>query len=479
MAQHALPAGRTSRRALFGLFDADGWSWATVKALVWFVVIIMLLGYIPDRAYYFTVGRTVDLGLLAWSPINFCPPENRTLPCPAPVGAVVPWEASPPELSISSGREDGTAVQSGSRVFYVGGSTADGPTAEVLLSTVANGNLSAWTTAPALPEARSDAAVIVYGSSIYVIGGNGPDGAPTSTVFSLTPPLEGDLPAWEPVEDLALPEPRSGSAVVATADGIVLMGGRNASGPTASVWKSVANSQGALGGWTDQRFPLKEPVVDAAAAFVGEHIWLVGGTTANGARTTVEVALAVRPETEGETAEPDPAEAVGAWGYSTQTDLPEARSDAAVFTANGVLYVLGGSDGSAPRSELWWSVPDANGGIDSWKHLAQSDLGTPLEGSTAFASGSSAFALFGRDGSGLVASAARANLAPQEPFFKLGLLGATIPALKIDGEIGQQLGYLNAANVGLVNFVLLLLVGWGYAHKPQVRALWERVRRRR
>ena len=38
MAQTALPAPRhvaARRRALFGLFDADGWPWALAKALVW------------------------------------------------------------------------------------------------------------------------------------------------------------------------------------------------------------------------------------------------------------------------------------------------------------------------------------------------------------------------------------------------------------------------------------------------------------
>ena len=64
------------------------------KAAVWLVIIILMLGYIPDRAYYLTVNRTVDLGVLVWSPINFCPPENETLPCPAPHGAIAPWHPS-------------------------------------------------------------------------------------------------------------------------------------------------------------------------------------------------------------------------------------------------------------------------------------------------------------------------------------------------------------------------------------------------
>ena len=67
--------------------------------------------------------------------------------------------------------------------------------------------------------------------------------------------------------------------------------------------------------------------------------------------------------------------------------------------------------------------------------------------------------------------AIRANIAPQAPFFQLGLVGATVPGLKIEGEIGQQLGYLNAAGVGTVNFIILILIGWAFAHKEQTRAI--------
>src|SRR6185436_16977306 len=128
--QAALPAGRatTRGRALFGLLDRDGWGWASVKAVFWFILIIFLLGYIPDRAYYFTVNRTIDLGVLAWSPINLCPPENESLPCPAPVGAIVPWHGSPDELALPQPRTDGTVVQVGTKLLYVAGS--DGTTAK-------------------------------------------------------------------------------------------------------------------------------------------------------------------------------------------------------------------------------------------------------------------------------------------------------------------------------------------------------------
>ena len=32
MAQYALPPGAVRRRAAFGLLDADGWGWASLKA---------------------------------------------------------------------------------------------------------------------------------------------------------------------------------------------------------------------------------------------------------------------------------------------------------------------------------------------------------------------------------------------------------------------------------------------------------------
>jgi hypothetical protein len=61
----------------------------------------------------------------------------------------------------------------------------------------------------------------------------------------------------------------------------------------------------------------------------------------------------------------------------------------------------------------------------------------------------------------------------------VGLVGATVPALKIDGEIGQQLGYLNAAGAGTVNFIILLLIGWAFAHKERTRQIFANLRNRR
>jgi len=478
MTQTALPAPQhvtARRRAFFGLFNADGWPWAIVKSMFWFVLIIILLGYIPDRAYYFTVQKTVDVGLLAWSPVNFCPPENETLPCPVPAGATLPWHPSPAEVSLPATRTDGVGAVLGQTYLYVGGSDGTAATADVSIShAVGTGNIDTWSAGPALPEARSSAASVVVGSTLYVIGGTGPDGTPTTTTFSITIDNDGTLGDWVTEETLVLPEPRSGASAVAVSDGLVVLGGTDGTAATRSVWKGQNDSSDKPGAWAAQE-PLAEANMDGIAVHVGDIIFVAGGRNETGSVVaTVQQGFVGGPNATAE----DP-NIVAAWRYSAQTNLPGPRTDMAGFTANGGIYLQGGSDGTSPRTETLWATPDAEGVIPVWQHLPQTDLGYGIEGGAAVVSGSYAFVIAGNTPSGLSANLARTNLAPQEPFFQLGILGATIPALKLDGEIGQQIGYLNAATVGAVNFILLIAVGWGFNHKEQVRAFIESRRRRR
>lgn len=478
MAQTALPAPHPAtirRRAFFGLLDADGWGWATVKSLFWFVLIIIMLGYIPDRAYYFTVQQTVDVGLLSWSPVNFCPPYNETLPCPAPVGATLPWHPAPEQVTLPAKVTDGAGAVIGQTYLYAGGSDGTAPVADTYVSHVVGvGNLDAWSAGPVMPGARADAASVVVGNTLYVIGGLGPDGAPTTSVVSLTVGNDEALGEWKAEDALALPEPRAGASAVAVSDGIIVMGGTDGTTATTSVWKSQANAAGVLGPWVAQK-SLPQENVDGVATHVGDVIFLAGGRGKDGnAVATVQQGLVGGPDATTE----DP-NAIAAWRASEQTNLPGPRTNMAGFTLNSVLYLQGGSDGVNPRAETLWTTPDADGVIAEWHHLAQTDLGEGLDGAVAVASGAHAFLLGGTTASGPTAGIARANLAPETPFFQLGLVGATIPALKLDGEIGQQIGYLNAATVGAVNFIVLILVGWAFNHKERVRTFVANRRRRR
>lgn len=482
MAQQALGAGKTvpRRRALFGLLDSDGWAWASVKAFIWLILIIFLLGYLPDRAYYLTVGRTVDLGVLVWSPINLCPPANESLPCPAPVGALVPWHQSPQDLALPQARTDGAVLQVGTKILYIGGS--DGTTAQstvYVAQTVGAGNFDKWTDGPALPAPRADASVAYVAGTIYVIGGFDESGAPTDTVYMMAPDaITGGLGDWtEAPAALKLPEPRAAAAAAVTPDGLLLIGGRNADGPATTTWKSLLDPKGALGKWAAEQ-PLLAPRAEATAIVVGDYVWVYGGIDANGPVGAVQRGSFGQPAAKGLPANPDAGKVVR-WDVNDAANLPAARANTAGWGANGALYLAGGNDGTGPRREVYWATPTTTGDIREWKHLDVSDLPAGLEGAATVISGPNAIIVGGNADSGPAPSSFRANIAPQSPFFQLGLVGATVPGLTIGGEIGQQLGYLSAAGVGTVNFIALLLVGWAFAHREQTRAIVRRVLRRR
>ncbi len=480
MAQQALHPGTTQTRgrALFGLLDANGWGWASLKAAFWFVLLIFMLGYVPDRAYYFTVNKTIDLGILAWSPVNFCPEGNKTLPCPAPVGAMVPWSTSPAEISLPESRTDGAVVQSGTTILYVGGSDGTAASAKTFVArTSGTGNFDAWTAGPNLPEPRSNLSVIYSGGKIYAIGGNGADGQPTATVYVLTPDSKtGALGEWQTTEqaklDLALPEPRAGTAVVAASDGLLLIGGTNGTTQVDTVWKTTFDLKGVPSKWTPQAGKLFTPVADASAAIVGSYVWVWGGTAPG-----VNAIPTVQRGEFGTGADATKVTRFGVQGGTT--DLPAPRTNMAGFAANGALYAIGGSDGAAPQGTVYWTIPNATGDLGGgWKHLDVSDLpATGLAGGAPIILGPDAVVVGGTTTGGVIAASNRANIAPEAPFFQLGLVGATVPALKIDGEVGQQLGYLNANTIGVVNFALFVVVGWAFAHREQIKAWRDRRRR--
>lgn len=520
MADKALGPGTriVPRRAFFGLLDAGGWGWATLKAIVWMVLLILLLGYLPDRALYATVQPTIDLGFpikaiapaLDVTPINLCPAFNRNLPCPAPLGAPFNWQPSPAELALPAPRTFAGAVQAGAQTLLIGGSDGTAPQSTVFATTIhSTGNFDKWTTGPALPAARSDATVAFFSGSVYVIGGLGPDGKPTDTVWSGTPDATGSVTAWTPEASLKLPAPRAGAAVAVASDGLYLAGGTDGSGPTATVWKATLNTVSAkLSAWANQApmasagpngTSVPEPRVHASAVVLGNYLFVYGGEIAN-APTNVTLRATLSSGAPAASAAPAssaaPAASAGAsgsapaagqitqWATSSAANLPAARVGAVGFNANGTLYYLGGV-GQGPNDdfsgEVYWATPDANGNINGWTHVVASDLpkGQDLQYPAPIVAGSSVFLIGGTTASqGILTGSAQANLAAMPPYFQLGLFYVVVPAMGIQGPVGQQLSYLAAAGVGTVDFVLLLLAGWAFNHPERARDMLGRLRRR-
>jgi hypothetical protein len=504
----ALPAGRPGRRrAFFGFFDADGWAWATTKAFIWLLVLIITLGYIPDRAYYFVVSRTIELGILGWSPVNLCPPENGPdLPCPPPVGAALPWEAVPAEAALPAARTQAAAAQLGTNILVIGGLDGTDATATTYKATIQDGNIGAWSEGPALPEARANASISILSGTAYLVGGTGPDGEPTDTVWSIgLDPDSGELGEWqeltippggEDADPLLLPEGRAGAATAAVTDGIIVAGGVGPDGnPTATVWKSTLDTKGALGEFAEQP-ALPQPVTDAALALEGTFLWVYGGSGSNGptdlvqradygpASTATGSAAPEQPTAAATAGEPVPSPAASGtalqgvvkWTTVHATgNLPAPRTGGASYAANGALYLVGGSDGTTEQPQLYWAIPDSVGNLPGgWRHLEASDLPEGRADAATVISGSTVFLLGGTVDGAATNGSVQTSLAPEAPFFRLGLLGVVVPALQLGGEIGIQLGYLAAAAVGTGNFVILVIVGWAFNNRPKISGWMER-----
>jgi hypothetical protein len=343
--------------------------------------------------------------------------------------------------------------------------------------TSGTGNFDKWAEAPALPQPRSDAAVTQVSGTVYVIGGFDADGAPTTTVYSIAPdPVTGVLSGWQEQKDLALTEPRAQAAAIPTTDGLVVVGGEGPDGPVTTTFKSTFDKSGKLQKWETQA-PLARPQADGLGANIGDFIFLYGGHDDAGPVGAVQVGSIGLPAAEGLPDNPDEGK-VTKWAIDNRFNLPGARDDPAGYSANGTIYLMGGADQDGPRTEVYWAIPLTDGSVPEWKHLSQSDLPYGLTGASALVTGPNAVLVGGQTTDGVLQTSLRANTAPQAPFFQLGPFGATVPALKIDGEIGQQLGYLNAAGAGTLDFIILVLIGWAFAHKEQARSIVARVVRR-
>jgi hypothetical protein len=235
--------------------------------------------------------------------------------------------------------------------------------------------------------------------------------------------------------------------------------------------------KGVLGAWKPEASMFR-PQADATAAVIGSHVWVWGGHDAAGPVGAVQRGDIGQAAAEGLPVNPNAGKVV-AWAINNAANLPTARDDAAGWISNGTLYLAGGADASGPQREFYWAVPTNAGDIPEWKHLDVSDLPTGLRGASPVISGPNAILVGGQSSEGVVTTSVRSSTAPQAPFFRLGLVGVTVPGLKIEGEIGQQLGYLNAAGAGTVDFVLLIIVGWAFAHREEARRMVGRIVRRR
>jgi DNA-binding CsgD family transcriptional regulator len=185
-------------------------------------------------------------------------------------------------------------------------------------------------------------------------------------------PSAGDVTsgdsAWEAAA--SMPTARARLAVVAHGNRLFAIGGDTQNGVTGV----VERYDPAQNAWSSAA-PKPTPVSNALAAGIGDQIFVPGGMTSAGSPTTaVEVydVLADR--------------------WSSAAPLPAPRMAYAVASFDGLLYLMGGSDGSAFSTTLYVYDP----GTVTW--TTRAPMPTPRTFSAASLLGDAIYVVGGYDG---------------------------------------------------------------------------------
>lgn len=273
-----------------------------------------------------------------------------------------------------------------------------------------------------MPAARYGQASVVYGSHVFVSGGfNGV--AFSSAVYRCAVGPGGALTAWEAAG--YLPAARYGHQLLAARGRLYVLGGYDSSGSHAAVWSADISSIGVVGAWSAEA-PLPAALYFHAAALAGGKIYVSGGYSSG---SGVQGAIYRAPIGDDGV--------LGAW--TSPDALPAPRYSHTMTLLAGRLYVAGGKDGAAARSEVWVTQLDAGGELPlSWSDYTP--LPAPRFGHGALAAANRLYIIGGSNGSSAVAqvfqstvSAALAGLAPWQAYNPLPA-ARQFPVAEIIGE---------------------------------------------
>jgi len=228
--------------------------------------------------------------------------ESPSQPSAAPTVAGLAWRQL---AGVPSPRTEVAAAAAGSRIYVVGGFTADGTT--VVTVEAFDTATGRWERGPDLPVAVNHAMAASVSETVYVFGGHRPDHAPSAAAFRLEPD------GWRPIADL--PEGRAAGTAVAAAGKVYLAGGLAGTNRLADrmlVYDPAADR------WTAAPGPPTPREHLAGAAQAGRVYTAGGRTAATGNLATVEVyeptanrwtALPDLPTPRGGSPQPRPAPA--------------------------------------------------------------------------------------------------------------------------------------------------------------------------
>lgn len=214
-----------------------------------------------------------------------------------------------------------------------------------------DGTVGAWTPGPAFTSPRSSHQMVAYNGYLYILGGAN-DGPPyyNDTQYASLDPTTGAVGAWTSSVN-TFTGVRDEFTAVAANGYLYILGGWNGSANYNDVQYASIKANGSLSSWASTTV-LPVAGLNMVASVYNNYLYIVGGGSNATADTTVRYAFI---KSDG---------SLGSW--VTGTSLPVGRYGHGSRIYKGYLYVYGGSDGSAVRSDTMYAPVYAGGNIGSW-----------------------------------------------------------------------------------------------------------------
>lgn len=281
--------------------------------------------------------------------------QPQVAPPPRPA-QVARWTVRAP---LAEPRSRLAVVADATRLYAIGGETADGVSDQLaLFDPVAN----EWSAGPAKPAAVANIAAVFLDGRIYVPGGVTVGGDVTSTVEIY------DVQAATWTARAALPAPRAAYALAATGGKLYLFGGWD--GTTYRAETFIYDPQ--ADAWTAGT-PMAKPRAFLAAAPLDGLIYVVGGYDGQRELDTVAVY--------------DPAAGGTAGGsWSARAALTQGRGGLGLVALGARLYAIGGG-WAAPltfneqydvQTAAWSRIGSGTPVTGQWRTLGLAALGGKL-----------------------------------------------------------------------------------------------------
>lgn len=228
-------------------------------------------------------------------------------------------------------------------LIVIGGRTASTISNAVYTATIrADGTISPFQTAAALPSGRADFGLTQVNGTIYVIGGNDPSFSATNYVFYTKPdPISGAISSWL-TATLNTPTNLAKLAATSYNDKFYVIGGTDEATffPYTYFSQPAGNGDVASPNFT-QTLVIGQNLVFASSATFGGQAFAVGGAVDNNSAGTSIIYSALISST-GEFF--SPITTTLSWLQSPVLSSPRIRS-ASIMSDDGWLYVLGGLTG--------------------------------------------------------------------------------------------------------------------------------------